>query len=173
MQTPEVKAAIAQQHAIGFHMMVRGFLATGWYDAIAATGASHPERKMTALQGLVWDTIVDPLWATRNDILHRQQNNFDAVEQERMAERMIWYSQHREEILSSHDQFLAEFDVATISRMPKAIKRVWVRHLDSVRHAFEIERRQRASNQHVITRYLARVNPSLSQHNQGPGPASA
>ena len=49
-------------------MMVRGFLATGWMDALKLAGVKNPERKMNTLQALVWDTVVEPIWQQRNKL---------------------------------------------------------------------------------------------------------
>ena len=137
--------------------MFRGFLVHGWEAAIAATGAKHPERKADALQRLIWDTIVDPMWAARNDILHRQKNHFDAIDEERMAERMQWYMRHKETVLSSYDQSLARFDEGTIHRLTRGTKREWLRQLDNARAAYVRERNKLASSRNVITRYFSQL----------------
>jgi hypothetical protein len=86
---------------------------------------------------------------------------------------MIWYAQHRECILSHHDQFLAEYDITSLHRMPRTVQRVWIRHLDSARRAYENERRQRALDQNVITRYFPSRSPPNPPTTQGPVPTSA
>ena len=85
----DIKEAIRQQQEIGVHLMLRGFLAKGWMTAIEAAGASHPERRMNALQSMIWDMIMDPLWHERNDIKHRKDNAYDVVDDERLAVRIV------------------------------------------------------------------------------------
>ena len=86
------------------------------------------------------------------------KNNFDAVEEERMAERLVWYSMHKHEVLDSYDHFLARYDVSQIHSMTRATKREWLRHLDADREAFEKQRAQRAQGQNSIMQYLQVLN---------------
>ena len=161
-----LRDAIEQQEAIGINMMIRGFFATGWVLAIKDNECSQPERAMNALQRMVRDSIINPLWKVRNDILHRMKNNFDAVEEERMAERLVWYSMHKHEVLDSYDHFLARYDVSQIHSMTRATKREWLRHLDAAREAFEKQRAQRAQGQNSIMQYFQVLNV-------GPAPRGA
>ena len=114
---PAVKDAILKQQQIGIRFMIRGYLTTAWREVLRISGVSHPERRMVTLQQMMWETIVEPLWAIQNDNLHRQKSHFDSVEEENMAELLVWYVQNKHNILSSQDRFLAQFDVTTICRM--------------------------------------------------------
>ena len=109
---------------------------------------------MTALQRFVWNGIVAPLWTVRNDILHRKKNHFDAVDEERMAERIIWYGQNKHHVLDAYDHFLARFDLTSLRGMTRAAKREWVCHLDTAKTAFKIERSHRTNQQNSIDQYL-------------------
>ena len=149
-----VQEAISQQQQLGIHMMVRGFVVKKWESAIDAMGVSKPDRAMDAMLRLLWEDVLTPLWHTRNDILHRNNNKFKEVEGTRLAERIQWYIEHKEEVLSVHDLHLARHDIATIHRMSCETRRQWVRHLDIARAAYENELTQREANQRVITRYL-------------------
>ena len=152
---PSLRLAISQQLDIGLNFLPRGFLATGWYDAIAATGVSYPERKMDALQRPLWNTILEPIWHQCNDLLRSKQSKYPDVESERLAERIQWYVEHKHDVLSIHDHHLARFDVPTIHRMSRDQRREWIRHLDAARAAYANELNQRASKQNVITHYLS------------------
>ena len=165
-----LRDAIEQQEAIGINMMIRGFFATGWVMAIKDHECSHPDRTMNALQRMVWDSIVDPLWKVRNDILHRMKNNFDAAEEERMAEKLVWYSMHKYDLLDSYDHFLASYDVSQIHTMTRVVKREWLRHLDAAREAYEKHRAQRALGQNSITQYLQRLNARPAPLSRGAAP---
>ena len=130
--------------AIGLQYMPRGFLAVGWQDAIKATGAKNPEQKMDALQRLMWDDVVSPLWSVRNDIMHRKENKHQEQEDRSLTEKISWYVKHRHDILSVHDQQLAEVDLSTLHRMTRQTKRAWARHLEVARNAFTKEAEQLA-----------------------------
>ena len=134
--------------------MLRGFLAKGWKRAIEKAGASHPERRMNTLLRLVWDTIMDPLWQERNEIKHSKDNKYNAVDDERLSARIVWYVDHRHELLQHHDQFLAEIDLTRLSGMRRETKRKWISNLDTAKRAWEIEREQKGKNQQVLTRFF-------------------
>ena len=96
----------------------------------------------------------------RNNILHRSANKNKERESEQLTEKITWYLDHKTDLLSFHDQFLANTDLSTIHRATRESKRMWVQHLDIAREAYENERRQLASKQNVITRYF---NPVVSE----------
>ena len=98
--------------------------------------------------------MVQPLWHTRNDILHGTENKHKEREESSLMEKIYWYVRHRGELLSYHDQSLAEIELSTLHRMKQATKQAWVKHLDIARKAYVNELKQRASKQNVITRYL-------------------
>ena len=129
----------------------------GWQDAIKATGAKNPEQKMDALQRLMWDDVVSPLWSVRNDIMHRKENKHQEQEDRSLTEKISWYVQHRHDILSVHDQQLAEVDLSTLHRMTRQTKRAWARHLEVARNAFAKEAEQLSRGQSVITLFLWRT----------------
>ena len=67
-----LKTAIRAQQTISLDMMMRGFLAHGRIEALIRQGVPSPERKMNALQEIVWIEMVMPLWFERNDIKHEK-----------------------------------------------------------------------------------------------------
>ena len=140
--------------------MLRGFLAAKWVDAIEASGSNHPERRMATLQRLIWAEWVEPIWKTRNDILHGGTNQTNREENDRLAERMLWYMNHKEEVLTHHDQFLARFDMITVNKLRRKTKREWVRQLDVARLAYEREKHQKGLGQSTLHRYFGVVAPS-------------
>ena len=109
---------------------------------------------MDALQHLVWDDVVQPLWHTRNDILHGMENKHKERKESSLMEKISWYVRYRGDLLSFHDQSLAKIDISTLHRMKHATKQAWVRHLDIARKAYANELRQLASKQDSITRYF-------------------
>ena len=62
----KIRETILAQQKIGFVMMLRGFLAKGWMEAMIRQGFPSPERKMNTLQEILWIGITDPLWKERN-----------------------------------------------------------------------------------------------------------
>ena len=99
---------------------------------------------------------MDPLWHERNDIKHRKDNAYDVVDDERLAARIVWYVEHRYELLDHHDQFLAEIDLTRLSGMRRETKRRWIQHLDIAKRAWEVERGQKTTKQQVLTKFFRR-----------------
>ena len=153
---PSIKKAIRQQLTIGIKFLARGFIVTDWFEAIKATGVQHPDRKMVALQRLIWSDIFEPAWKSRNELAHAKLSKSQAVADEALGERIYWYTQHKHEVLPIHNHFLAKHDWHSIQAMSGRQRRAWIYHLDVAREAYANERKQRASNQSVITRFLVR-----------------
>ena len=147
-------------------MMTRGFLATGWMTALVESGCPNPERRMNTLQTMVWDEYAFPMWAQRNEILHqsKQTDEYHREEDNRLAAKITWYQQHRRELLSHHDQWLAKQDLTTLHRKRRATKREWIRILDKAREAYDNELNQLASSQNVITRYFQSTSIPSATH---------
>ena len=141
-------------------MLLRGFLARGWFDALVEAGVSHPDRKMNRLQQMIWDDVFAPIWTQRNNILHGEANKYNTAEDEELTSKIIWYVQHKDRLLAGHDRFLARQDLTTLHRMRRETKREWIKHLETAKEAYEIERTQLASKQNVITRYYQKKIPS-------------
>jgi hypothetical protein len=152
-----VADAIKQQKTIGLHLLHRGYLATGWFDAIEKAGVSNPDRKMNVLQRLIWDYWSFPIWATRNSILHGPNSKYSIAEDNNLSERILWYMENKQQVLARGDQFMATIDVTRLHRMRRETKRTWVRHLDKLRAAFDIEKATRSKGQNAITQYLVKV----------------
>ena len=54
---------------------------------------------MNTLQRITWDMIMDQLWQERNNIKHRKDNTYDAVDDERLTSMIVWYVDHRHELV--------------------------------------------------------------------------
>ena len=132
-----LKTAIQAQQMIGFDMMMRGFLAKDWMEALIRQGVPSPERKMNALQEIMWTGIIDPLWHERNEIKHGKTGVHDEREVETPNNRIKWYVEHQHEVLSYGDIFLANIDVRTLPTMRTATKQQWLRHLEMTREIYE------------------------------------
>ena len=65
-----LKTAIRAQQTIGFDMMMRGFLAHEWMEALIRQGVPSLKQKMNQLKDIIWVEILGPLWFKRNDIKH-------------------------------------------------------------------------------------------------------
>jgi ribonuclease HI len=152
---PDLNRIRVSQHAIGPMMFVRGYLSIEWLKLLRSLIGQHAERKLARLIRILWDYLIAPLWATRNDILHRHSNYVSENTHAQLGDRLIWYTRHREE-LDIRDQFLARHTLAQIEAMTTSQRREWVRHLDTARTAWAKERNTIASGQRLITQYFQR-----------------
>jgi len=154
--TPEVEDAIKQQLRIGTNLMLRGFLAKGWYEAIKRAGSHNPDRKAVALQKIIWEVWAEPIWKTRLRILHGPGSRYNIQLDQALAEKVLWFAKHKREVLARCDQFMAKVDVSRLHRMRRQTKQAWCKQLEKVRLAFEEECKTRGKGQNVITDYLVR-----------------
>lgn len=151
---PAIQAAVRSQYDIRPHMFIRGFIATKWHLALKEMGVSQPVRTMKRLLLYLWDNIVTPLWDTRNDLYHHSENLADEADDSQLTNALIWYLQHKNEVVSIYDQRLLQFDISDLQTMSRRTKREWKRHLDIARDAWTQEKTQLARSQQVITRFI-------------------
>ena len=80
---------------------------------------------------MAWDTTLDPLWQDRNKIKQKKDNEYNAAEDERLSARIVWYVDHRHELVDHHDQILVEIDLIQLNGVRRETKRRrWIHHLD-------------------------------------------
>lgn len=145
--------AILSQKKIGLEHVVQGFIALDWKAALKESGAQGAEGKMATLVQYLWNDVIGPLWTARNDILHRAANYTTTLEHDQLGQRLQWYHENRS-VLDRRDHFLARFGAQDIPGMLMAVRREWIRHLDSARAAYEIETSQPMVGQRVLTQYI-------------------
>ena len=164
-----IQDAIAQQMAIGVNMMARGYIGIGWMDTVPT--ARHPTRIMNKLQRMVWMDFFEPLWQNRNELLHKQKNNYEIAENAALTEQLMWYQYNRHTLLAHHDHaLLHNIDMATLHTMPSRHKREWIRHLTVAKLANTQELALKKTNQHSLFRYMKPVNaqPTTNPGTQPP-----
>ena len=150
----EVGRMMEFQQEIGHMMAVKGYLSYGWLRLLRSYDSHQPERRLARLIRIIWDDLIDPIWTTRNDILHHHTNYVSEGTHAQLGDRLIWYTQHREE-LSRSDQFLTWHTLGQIEAMSSNQRREWVRHLDVARAAWATERAVLATGQRIITQYFS------------------
>ena len=148
------QVVIKSQQAIGLSLLPRGFISSEWHNHLKFLGVSNPERRVDSILKMIWEDIFDPLWDQRNRILHDEANKYNVAEDKILSTKLIWYVRNKHSVLAYQDHFLAKYDVNTLHRMKRTTKRKWIQHLDRAKLAYEKERNQRATSQHVITRYF-------------------
>lgn len=107
----ELQPLLQAQSKIGIIKFLQGFLANEWMSAMELYGEKHPTRRMTTLLRGIWDVLFEPLWATRNHILHDLPNRYNDTTDALNWERLHWYRQHRHEVLAFEDRDLADMSM--------------------------------------------------------------
>ena len=101
-------------------MIMWGFLAQEWMEALIRQGVPSPEWKMNALQEIIWTEIIDLLWHERNNIKHGKPRMHDEKEAETLTNRIKWFIDHQYGVLSYGDCFLVGTDVSMLLTMRTA-----------------------------------------------------
>ncbi len=149
----DLRDVVASQQTIGHMMFIRGFLSTDWLRLLRSYDNTSPEQKLARLIRIIWDQLIEPLWNTRNDILHRNANYVSESMHAQLGDRLIWYTEHKDE-LSRRDQFLARHTLSQIEAMTTSQRREWVRHLDVARAAWAKEKTILSKGQTLITQHF-------------------
>ena len=138
-------------------MIAMGYIGKGWMDTVPT--ARHPTRIMNTLQRMVWMDFFEPLWQSRNELLHQQKNNYKRAEDAALTEQLVWYQSNRHTLLAHHDHFLLHnINMPMLYTMPSRQKREWIRHLTAAKLANTQELSLKKSNQHSLFRYMKPVN---------------
>ena len=141
-------------------MLLRGYLAKGWAVALMRLNTHLPHQTMAKILRFIWDNIVAHIWATRNDILHRNTNHLSSLEHDYLGGRLHWFRLNRRDALSFRDQFLVNYDQSDVETMPHDVRRALITHLEVAQQAYLKERAQVEVGQTVLTRYFPRRNPT-------------
>lgn len=149
----DLAGTIRSQQRIGPLMFVRGFLSSEWLRLLRPMTNKPADRLLVRVIRIIWDRFINPLWTTRNNILHRHDNYVSETLHAELGDRLQWYTQNKTE-LSRQDQHLADFTSAQIETMSTRQRREWVRHLDIARDAWAKERAILATGQTLITRFF-------------------
>jgi hypothetical protein len=71
---PSIREVWELQEQIGFKNMAIGWMCNGWTRAFQTAGSDDREGCSVQLLTLIWQGLCEPIWALRNDILHRNPN---------------------------------------------------------------------------------------------------
>lgn len=150
----ELQPLLQAQSKIGIIKFLQGFLANEWMSAMELYGEKHPTRRMTTLLRGIWDVLFEPLWATRNHILHDLPNRYNDTTDALNWERLHWYRQHRHEVLAFEDRDLADMSMEKLQAMTAKTRRRWISRLDRLRMVHERESAVIATGQSVLNDYF-------------------
>jgi hypothetical protein len=128
---PEIQRAFQEQHAIGWHNAMRGYLAKSWAH-LAAIHRYDPSKKNTRDgQGRIRNTIRDiydmttEIWKGRNSILHDNANKAQ-FHQQHMESQEIIYLHGNSQLLPPGDRYLCRQDINALLNGRPSSRRRWL-----------------------------------------------
>ncbi len=112
-----IQLAEESQIQIGLTYLTWGFLTTAWIDAMEAYDCQHPSRILAALMPFIWTDITDALWRAWNELVHHPRNLTDLATDDELADQLLWYSTHHQDVLAPSDYLLARTNSMMCSSM--------------------------------------------------------
>ena len=106
---PDTRAAVDEQDKIGYNMMMRGFIAKGWGRALRNMGSTRAGSQTASIVRVVLNEFLDVVWKQRCDVLHQESNKYNVAEDEALTKKLLWYKQHRQEILGRQDWHMTHY----------------------------------------------------------------
>ena len=164
---PSVQVALEAQRSLGWDDFFRGYLVKEWLPALEQTHNGDAHQQFYQFQKLIWYEVAFPQWCERNRIAHGSQSHDKRVESERLAEELVWYSQHRDVLPPGFHQQWAERSIDEISNMKLATRRLWLHHIRIAREAYDKRKSEREKGQSTLSYYFnAFVEPPQQPQRQ-------
>jgi hypothetical protein len=113
---PSIRKAWELQEQIGFKNMAIGWMCNESTQAFQTAGSDDPEGCSVQLLTLIWQGLCEPIWALRNDILHRNPNPRVLIEMTSLADQLQWFRTHKQSIIAPGHYILAEYTSDDIKR---------------------------------------------------------
>ena len=123
------------------------------------------------LLSLLWDDICEPIWKTRCRIKHDTTNFSTVDEMSSLAEKLMWYQRHQDEVLDYRHRFLINYTLSDIERWTRITRTSKVTILDNAMRFHKTECEQSAQQQSTIYDWL-RVSSMHGTSANAPPPPS-
>jgi hypothetical protein len=147
----------------------RGYLVKAWVVALRETSqvtGVDPHQQFHQLQQLVWFDIVQPQWYIRNSIAHGPKSNLSMATSSRLTTLLLWYNEHRQEILLAYLQPIAERSIDNIHKMSSKAKKEWIYHLETASAAWKKTKKYHEGKQRTMIEYLTLPIRVQKQHSR-------
>ena len=154
---PTVQAAIEAQRDLGWDDFFRGYLVKEWLPALEETHNGDAHQQFYQFQKIMWYDIAFPQWQERNRIAHGSQSHDKRIESAKLAEQLIWYSQHRDELPPNFHQQWAKHSIDEINNMSLETRRLWLHHIKIAQEALKKQKEQREKHQGTLSSFLINV----------------
>ena len=167
---PALAFALRAQEQLGWDNFFRGYLVKAWVVALRETSqvaGVDPYQQFNQLQQLVWFDIVQPQWYIRNSIAHGPKSNLSMATSSRLTTLLLWYNEHRQEILPAYLQPIAERSIDNIHKMSSKAKKEWIYHLETASAAWrKTKKYHEEGKQRTMIEYLTLPIRVQKQHSR-------
>jgi hypothetical protein len=120
-----------------------------------AYNEKYAAQQMKTLITAVWEVWFEPIWVTRNFILHKTPNTYNQLMVSNNEEKQQWYHESCHKLLAFMDRYFADHSDEEIQAMTHKhkTKHEWAKQLNSTREYYQEELKHIQSGQRVITEY--------------------
>jgi hypothetical protein len=150
----ELATAVRHQNKIYTGKMLQGYLARLWCAAIKKTGRKEPLEALKRLHVVLWEQLFQRIWDTRNHILKKTPNLYNAAEDSTLEAKLNWNRENQHTVFAMSDRLIANKDEEEIRQMGRRTRRKWVQHLDRLQTIYKKENMQRDEGQSTITTHF-------------------
>ena len=150
---PKVAEAIEDQHHIGKHLMLRGFLSSKWRKAIEHHTKVQASSKSAQLISSLWKTYFLPIWNQQNSLLHQEGSFAIQREHETMNATLRMVKENHWSLIHHSQYHLVEYTEDQIGWWGIDTKREMVSLLVAVRLSYNSLLQKGDRRQSLITDY--------------------
>jgi 5-methylcytosine-specific restriction endonuclease McrA len=151
---PTIQGALEAQEDLGWDDFFRGYIVSEWLQAFEDTHNGDSHQQFYQFQKIIWYEVALPQWQERNRLAHGSQSHDKRIESAKLAEELVWYSQHKDELPPSFREQWAGHSTDEISSMSLATRRLWLHHIEIARDAYAKRNAQRGEHQSTLSYYF-------------------
>ena len=141
--------AMEQQMCLPPEFLLRGFLVTGWHNALLPHG--NPKLMMTQLHLGLWRILFAQVWELRNKHNNHTESIASVYERNQLVQELREWKRTRTTRLGAHQSYLAEYDLVDIQRQQTSSLKTRIEILTIAARNW---RKSCKSGQKLITQYF-------------------
>ena len=150
---PMVAEAIKDQHQIGKHLMLCGFLSNKWCKAIEHHTKMRTSSKSAQLVSSLWKMYFFPIWNQRNSLLHQEGSYAIQREHEKLNETLQMVKDNHRSLIHHSQYHLVDYTEDHIGRWGIDTKREMISLLVAARLSYNSLLQKGDRRQSLITDY--------------------
>ena len=145
-----------RQRKIELENFVKGWVTKEWRRVLQSKRYQSKDAvsQVAQMTTTIWETLCEPLWELRNNILTPTDNPTVLREQKTLQERLHWFKRFAEQVLAERHRKLADFRSEEVRSWNRKQCRKRLKTLEIAGEIYEIECKQRVRGQRVMTDWL-------------------